>query len=212
MAESSEPGRRAAAGGESLDGEEDEEREPLLPRIAWAPPRKGAPGTAVRLVREAGEAGAASRGEADDQELLLRPAPSPRCPSRGGGLPRSSPTDLDWSRSVASGAPRLCPAPRGRPRSPPPSPVPAPALRLPSLPHSSACLVRKAVSWPGIPAGRRPGASRRADLGHRRRPSAAPPRRPRLPRGCKLLHLRPAASPSGEPTLLESDTGGNLTL
>ncbi|XP_036900738.1 phosphatidylinositol 4-kinase type 2-beta [Sturnira hondurensis] len=102
MAESSEPGRRVAAGGESLDEEEDEEREPLLPRIAWAPPRKGAPGTAVRLVEPAGEAGAASLGEADDKELLLRPADSPRCPSHGVGLPGSSPTDLDWSRSVGS--------------------------------------------------------------------------------------------------------------
>ncbi|XP_054437980.1 phosphatidylinositol 4-kinase type 2-beta [Pteronotus mesoamericanus] len=102
MAESSEPGRRAAAGGGSLDEEEDEEREPLLPRIAWAPPRKGAPGTAVRLVDATGEAGALSPGEADDKELLLRPADSPRCPSRSVGLPRSSPIDLDWSRSGGS--------------------------------------------------------------------------------------------------------------
>ncbi|XP_053778325.1 phosphatidylinositol 4-kinase type 2-beta isoform X2 [Desmodus rotundus] len=102
MAESSEPGRQAAAGGESLDEEEDEEREPLLPRIAWAPPRKGAPGTAVRLVEAAGEAGAAAVGKAEDKELLLPPAESSRCPSRGVGLPRSSPTDLDWNRSAGS--------------------------------------------------------------------------------------------------------------
>ncbi|XP_037011419.2 phosphatidylinositol 4-kinase type 2-beta [Artibeus jamaicensis] len=102
MADSSEPGRRAAAGGESLDEEEDEEREPLLPRIAWARPRKGAPGTAVRLGEPAGETGAASLGEAGNKELLLRPADSPHCPSRDVGLPGSSPTDQDWSRSAGS--------------------------------------------------------------------------------------------------------------
>lgn len=162
MAESSEPGRQAAAGGESLDEEEDEEREPLLPRIAWAPPRKGAPGTAVRLVEAAGEAGAAAVGKAEDKELLLPPAESSRCPSRVVGLPRSSPTDLDWNRSAGSGATRLCPSPRGRPRVPPrphPSPAPragsppCPAPRLHSLPHTGTRLVGKTVSWPGIPAG-----------------------------------------------------------
>lgn len=102
MAESSEPGRRAATGGGSLDEEEDEEREPLLPRIAWAHPRKGAPGTAVRLVEAAGEEGAGSPGEAGDKERLLPPRDAPRSPSRGVRFLRSSPTDLDWDRHTCS--------------------------------------------------------------------------------------------------------------
>ncbi|XP_025777683.1 phosphatidylinositol 4-kinase type 2-beta [Puma concolor] len=79
MAESSEPGLRASAGGGSLEEEDDEEREPLLPRFAWAQPPKGAPGSAVRLVEAAGEEGAASPREAGDAELLL---PSRDAPSR----------------------------------------------------------------------------------------------------------------------------------
>uniref|UniRef100_G3U7S9 Phosphatidylinositol 4-kinase type 2 n=1 Tax=Loxodonta africana TaxID=9785 RepID=G3U7S9_LOXAF len=60
MAEPSEPGQQAAEGGGSPEEEEDEEREPLLPRIAWAQPRKVAPGSAVRLMLSPEEAGAAS--------------------------------------------------------------------------------------------------------------------------------------------------------
>ncbi|XP_014644392.1 PREDICTED: phosphatidylinositol 4-kinase type 2-beta isoform X2 [Ceratotherium simum simum] len=91
MAESSEPGRRASAGGGSLEEEDDEEREPLLPRIAWAQPRKAAPGSAVRLLETAQEEDAASPGEAGDKELLLRPRDAPRCPSGDGRAPRSRP-------------------------------------------------------------------------------------------------------------------------
>ncbi|KAM7155593.1 phosphatidylinositol 4-kinase type 2-beta [Molossus nigricans] len=96
MAQASEPGRRAPAGDESLDGE-DEEREPLLPRIAWAQPRRSAPGTAVRLVEAAGEKDAASPGEDDDEELPRRPQHSHRHPPRGVGGPRTSP-DVERSR------------------------------------------------------------------------------------------------------------------
>ncbi|XP_012662911.2 phosphatidylinositol 4-kinase type 2-beta isoform X1 [Otolemur garnettii] len=69
MAEPSESGRR---GGGSAGEEEDEEREPLLPRTAWAHPRKGAPGSAVRLLETAGEDGEVYAGVAVDEELLLR--------------------------------------------------------------------------------------------------------------------------------------------
>lgn len=150
MAESSEPGWRAAAGGGNLDEEEDEEREPLLPRIVWAPPRKSAPGTAVRLVEAAGEEGAASPGEAGDKELLLQPRDAPRSPSRGVGFSRSSPSDPDWNRSLVSGATRLFPSPRGLPRAP----VAAATAQPPFTPlswspgplcHTSTCLVGKAV-------------------------------------------------------------------
>ncbi|XP_036275124.1 phosphatidylinositol 4-kinase type 2-beta isoform X1 [Pipistrellus kuhlii] len=100
MEESPEPERRAAAGGALLDGE-DEEREPLLPRIAWAQPRRSAPGTAVRMVEAAQKEGLASLS-AIDEKLLFGPKDSPRCPSLDLGLPRSSPThggDCDHSLS-----------------------------------------------------------------------------------------------------------------
>uniref|UniRef100_G3TYD7 Phosphatidylinositol 4-kinase type 2 n=1 Tax=Loxodonta africana TaxID=9785 RepID=G3TYD7_LOXAF len=42
--------------------EEDEEREPLLPRIAWAQPRKVAPGSAVRLMLSAPHSPSRDRG------------------------------------------------------------------------------------------------------------------------------------------------------
>ncbi|XP_054585746.1 phosphatidylinositol 4-kinase type 2-beta isoform X3 [Eptesicus fuscus] len=100
MAESPEPGRRAAAGGALLDGE-DEEREPLLPRIAWAQPRKSAPGTAVRMVEAARKEGAASLS-AIDEKLLFGPKDSPRCPSLDLGLPRSLPTHQDGDHSLGS--------------------------------------------------------------------------------------------------------------
>ncbi|XP_051698283.2 phosphatidylinositol 4-kinase type 2-beta isoform X2 [Oryctolagus cuniculus] len=108
MAEACEPGRRASAGGGSLAAaeEEDEEREPLLPRIAWAQPRKGGPGSAVRLPEAAGDA----PREAGDEEVLLPPGDSPSCPPRGVGVPRTSPADLDRNRlsgSATTGASEL---------------------------------------------------------------------------------------------------------
>lgn len=48
MAEGCEPTRPSE--------DEDEEREPLLPRVAWAQPRRGAPGSAVRLQEDEGAA------------------------------------------------------------------------------------------------------------------------------------------------------------
>ncbi|XP_062069098.1 phosphatidylinositol 4-kinase type 2-beta [Lepus europaeus] len=108
MAEACEPGRRASAGGGSLAAaeEEDEEREPLLPRIAWAPPRKGGPGGAVRLPEAAGDA----PREARDEEVLLPPGDSASCPHRGVGVPRTGPADLDRNRlsgSATTGASEL---------------------------------------------------------------------------------------------------------
>ncbi|KAM5272240.1 phosphatidylinositol 4-kinase type 2-beta [Ctenodactylus gundi] len=94
MAEPCEPGRWASAGGGSAEEEEEEEeedaeREPLLPRVAWAPARKGKPGAAVRLPEEAGEEGAAG-------------GPEPLPPRRGLGTARSSPADPDRNRSKIS--------------------------------------------------------------------------------------------------------------
>lgn len=150
MAESSEPGRRAATGGGSLDEEEDEEREPLLPRIAWAQQRKGAPGTAVRLVEAAGEEGAGSPGEAGDKQLLLPPRDAPRSPARGVRFLRSSPTDLDWDRPTCSGATRPFPSPAALPErlsplpalSPRFTPLPGLPLRAPALSPAPFCLSR----------------------------------------------------------------------
>ncbi|XP_059020433.1 phosphatidylinositol 4-kinase type 2-beta isoform X1 [Mustela lutreola] len=93
MAESSESGRLASEdGGGSLEAADDEEREPLLPRTAWAQPPKGAPGIAVRLVEAAGQEGAASPREAGDKELLLRSWDASSRPSRSVSVSRSSPT------------------------------------------------------------------------------------------------------------------------
>ncbi|XP_065763479.1 phosphatidylinositol 4-kinase type 2-beta isoform X2 [Muntiacus reevesi] len=103
MAEASEPGRPESAGSGSLEeDEEDEEREPLLPRVAWAQRRKVAPGGAVRLETAAGEEGAASPGQASDRELLLLPLDASFSSSPGLGRQRSSPTNLDRSRPVGS--------------------------------------------------------------------------------------------------------------
>ncbi|KAM9087651.1 phosphatidylinositol 4-kinase type 2-beta isoform 1-T1 [Megaptera novaeangliae] len=104
MAEPSESGRQASAGGGSLEeeDEEDEEREPLLPRIAWAQPRKGAPGGAVRLEKAAGEEGAASPNQASDRELLLLPRDASFSSSLSLERLRSSPTNLDRNRPVGS--------------------------------------------------------------------------------------------------------------
>ncbi|KAI5945802.1 Phosphatidylinositol 4-kinase type 2-beta [Manis javanica] len=105
MAESSAPGRSESPGSGSLADEteeEEEEREPLLPRITWAPPRRGAPGGAVRLVEAGGEEGAAFPREAGDEEPLLPHRDAPRCPSRGPRGLRNSPTDPDRIRPVGS--------------------------------------------------------------------------------------------------------------
>lgn len=103
MAEASESGRPESAGSGSLEeDEEDEEREPLLPRIAWAQRRKVAPGGAVRLETAAGEEGAASPSQASDRELLLLPLDASFSSSPGLGRQRSSPTNLDRSRPVGS--------------------------------------------------------------------------------------------------------------
>ncbi|XP_012519642.1 PREDICTED: phosphatidylinositol 4-kinase type 2-beta [Propithecus coquereli] len=91
MAEPSEPDR---PDGESQGEEEDEEREPLLPRIAWAHRRKGAPGSAVRLLEAAGEAREASPSVAVDEELLL--------PPRDVGVSQSSSTNRDRIRPTGS--------------------------------------------------------------------------------------------------------------
>uniref|UniRef100_A0A2K6L6F9 Phosphatidylinositol 4-kinase type 2 n=1 Tax=Rhinopithecus bieti TaxID=61621 RepID=A0A2K6L6F9_RHIBE len=89
MEDPSEPDRLASADSGSPEEEEDGEREPLLPRIAWAHPRRGAPGSAVRLLDAAGEEGAAG-----DEELPLPPG--------NVGVSRSSPADLDRSRPKVS--------------------------------------------------------------------------------------------------------------
>lgn len=154
MAESPEPERpAAAAGGAPLDGE-DEEREPLLPRIAWAQPRRSAPGSAVRMVEAARLEGAASLS-AMDEKRLFGPQEAPCCPCADVGLAGSltaPPRDSD--RSLSSGAPRP-----PRPFSPGP---PARRPRLSSPGHPGACPVRKAgrrrrrrASRPGPPPGTR---------------------------------------------------------
>ncbi|XP_071073254.1 phosphatidylinositol 4-kinase type 2-beta isoform X2 [Dasypus novemcinctus] len=96
MAEPSEAGRRESAGSESPEEEGDEEREPLLPRIAWAQTRKDAPGGAVRLVAAAaGEESAASPRLAGDEEVLLSAGDVSRCPSWNLNGPGASPTSRD---------------------------------------------------------------------------------------------------------------------
>lgn len=141
MAESPEPGRRAAAGGALLDGE-DEEREPLLPRIAWAQPRKSAPGTAVRMVEAARKEGGAASLSAIDEKLLFGPKDSPRCPSLDLGLPRSLPTHRDGDHSLGSGGTRLSRSPRDppRPRVAAQLPSPGPRSGLPRRPPALFCV------------------------------------------------------------------------
>ncbi|XP_057581744.1 phosphatidylinositol 4-kinase type 2-beta isoform X1 [Hippopotamus amphibius kiboko] len=97
MAEPPEP-----PGGGSPDEEEDAEREPLLPRVAWARPRKGAPGVAVRLEDASGEEGSAASGQASDQELPLLPQEASFSSSLALGRLRSSPSSLDRNRAVGS--------------------------------------------------------------------------------------------------------------
>ncbi|XP_037685445.1 phosphatidylinositol 4-kinase type 2-beta isoform X2 [Choloepus didactylus] len=104
MAEPSEPGRRASAGDGSPEEEGDEEREPLLPRIAWAQPPKVTPGGAVRLLEAAGEENTASPRRAGDEELLLSPGDASRCPSWNLNVFPASPNGRDHlSNSVIGG-------------------------------------------------------------------------------------------------------------
>ncbi|XP_031798919.1 phosphatidylinositol 4-kinase type 2-beta isoform X3 [Sarcophilus harrisii] len=85
MAEAGEPGPRGAAGGPADD--EDEEREPLLPR-----PGRAGPGGAVRVLGGsegdgggAGDEETASDGEEEEDELLLRPGGEAAGSGRGAG-------------------------------------------------------------------------------------------------------------------------------
>lgn len=94
MAEACEPTRPSE--------DEDEEREPLLPRVAWAQPRRGAPGSAVRLPADEGAA------------VLCEPATNePPVVSGDGSISASLSTELDRTRSAGSGATdaRVQPAP-----------------------------------------------------------------------------------------------------
>lgn len=88
MAEAREPTRPSE--------DEDEEREPLLPRVVWAQPRRGAPGTAVRL--RADEGAAVPRKPATDELPLA---------SGDATISASSSTELDRTRSLCTGATRV---------------------------------------------------------------------------------------------------------
>lgn len=129
MAEPCEPGRRGSAGGENPEEEEDEEREPLLPRIAWAQPRRGAPGGAVRQQEGAGDEGAAAPRQARDGELPLPPKDRSRSLSLAVEATRGSPTDHSRNRPSVSGASRS----------------------LPGACVPSACCPRRAASFPPGP-------------------------------------------------------------
>lgn len=218
MAESSESGRLASEdGGGSLEAEDDEEREPLLPRTAWAQPPKGAPGIAVRLVEAAGQEGAASPREAGDKELLLRSWDASSRPSRSVSVSRSSPTHPTRKRPRGAGA--------TRPLHDPAAPLPVPCRE-----RVAARPLQGPISVPHqhLP-GRKGGHSdnlpvRSTDQGARRQPKLGPlaflsaPRCPRIfPRGHRPLHLRPVvvtlilgASRKSKPKLLKSDTEKNL--
>lgn len=83
MAEACEPTRPSE--------DEDEEREPLLPRVAWAQPRRGAPGSAVRLQADQGAA------------VLREPATEePPVVSRDRSISASLSTELDRTRNAVS--------------------------------------------------------------------------------------------------------------
>ncbi|XP_069868481.1 phosphatidylinositol 4-kinase type 2-beta isoform X2 [Dipodomys merriami] len=100
MAEFCEPGRRTSAGGR--EEEDDEEREPLLPRIAWAGPRRGAPGSAVRLLEAAGDEGAAALREAGDGDSPAPPGDASSRLSRDLGASGTSTSDWERSRLASS--------------------------------------------------------------------------------------------------------------
>ncbi|XP_048220156.1 phosphatidylinositol 4-kinase type 2-beta isoform X2 [Perognathus longimembris pacificus] len=100
MAEFRESGRRASAGGREED--DDEEREPLLPRIAWAGPRRGAPGSAVRLLEAAGDEGVAVLREAGDGDSPAPPGDASRRLSRDLGASGSSTADWERNRLATS--------------------------------------------------------------------------------------------------------------
>lgn len=83
MAEAREPARPSE--------DDDEEREPLLPRVAWAQPRRGAPGTAVRL---RADEGAAVPRKPTPVELPLA--------SGDATISANSSTELDRTRGLCS--------------------------------------------------------------------------------------------------------------
>ncbi|KAK7803503.1 hypothetical protein U0070_002688 [Myodes glareolus] len=83
MAERCEPTRSSE--------DEDEEREPLLPRVAWAQPRWGAPGSAMRL--QADEGAAVRREPATDEPPLA-----------SGDASTSANLSIELDRSRVSGS------------------------------------------------------------------------------------------------------------
>ncbi|XP_073898616.1 phosphatidylinositol 4-kinase type 2-beta isoform X2 [Castor canadensis] len=99
MAEFCEPAGRAPAGREE---EDDEEREPLLSRVAWAGPRKGAPGSAVRQLEDAGAVDAAASPQAGGEEPLPPPRDASGFLSRDPGASWSSPADMDRNHPSTS--------------------------------------------------------------------------------------------------------------
>lgn len=71
--------------------DEDEEREPLLPRVAWAQPRRVAPGSAVRMQADEGA------------DVLREPATDePPAVSGEGSISASLSTELDRTRTTSS--------------------------------------------------------------------------------------------------------------
>lgn len=83
MAEACEPTRPSE--------DEDEEREPLLPRVAWAQPRRVAPGSAVRMQADEGA------------DVLREPATDePPAVSGEGSISASLSTELDRTRTTSS--------------------------------------------------------------------------------------------------------------
>lgn len=83
MAEHCEPTRPSE--------DEDEEREPLLPRVAWAQPRWGAPGSAMRL-------------QADEGAAVLREPATDEPPLASGDASTSTNLSIELDRSRVSGS------------------------------------------------------------------------------------------------------------
>lgn len=105
MAEHCEPGRQGSAGGGNPEEEEDEEREPLLPPIAWAWPRRGAPGRGARRLQvAAGEDGAAVPARPATRNRRWRPR-TIRLPL-GVPLLRGSSADLSQNRAGVQASPQ----------------------------------------------------------------------------------------------------------
>ncbi|KAM7326292.1 hypothetical protein ACRRTK_014770 [Alexandromys fortis] len=83
MAEHCEPTRPSE--------DEDEEREPLLPRVAWAQPRWGAPGSAMRL-------------QANEGAAVLREPATDEPPLASGDASTSTNLSIELDRSRVSGS------------------------------------------------------------------------------------------------------------